>query len=120
MDLTYFIEHQCNIVIRGIQKFKETYEKAIIDIQNFDKWIWESGLYKKLNEKQRIVFNIAKSKITTHFTATSVANMLDCSYNTSAKILQGLVTLNIFTQKKSGRETIYLIRSKRAIKEMSL
>lgn len=117
MDLTYFIEHQCRIVIRGINKFKETYEEAIINMQKFDQWMWESGLLKKLNDKQRVLLNVAKSKITNNFTATSVSNMLGCSYNTAAKNLQALVELKIFKVRKNKRETVYSMMSIKSIQE---
>ncbi|MDF7671277.1 Fic family protein [Orbaceae bacterium ESL0721] len=120
MDLTYFIEYQCKIVIRGIDKFKEIYSKAVIDIQNFNQYIKELGLLEKLSEKQQILFNIAHSKIMTDFTATDVAQRFECSYNTAVKMLNGLVDLNLFRKSKLGRETIYTMKSLKSIQEQYL
>ncbi len=104
MDLTYFIEYQCDIIHRAINKFKDAYKKSLDDIESFNQWIWSSGLYKKLSEKQRVVFQVAKSGIASIFTASSVKDNLGCSYNTAATVLNGLVDLNIFEKKKHGRE----------------
>ncbi|XKM12810.1 Fic family protein [Orbaceae bacterium ac157xtp] len=117
LDLTYFIEHQCRVVVRGINKFKEVYEEAIANLQSFDQWMWTSGLYSRLSDKQRVLLNVAKSKITNHFTAQNVSSMLGCSYNTAAKALQGLVDMKIFKVKKVGREAVYSMMSIKSIQE---
>lgn len=120
MDLTYFIEHQCRIIIRGINKFKETYEEAFNNLEDFNSWMITSGLYRKLSDKQRTLFNVAKNKIALNFSAQSVSEMLGCSYNTAAKALQGLVDLKIFKKEKCGREKIYSIKSMKSIQENCL
>ncbi|MFN6882047.1 Fic family protein, partial [Proteus mirabilis] len=84
LDLTYFIEHQCKVVLTSINKFKTTYIEAKKTMEEFDRWIWESGLYKKLNENQKVLFSAARNKLEGTFTAKSVADRLECSYNTAA------------------------------------
>ncbi|MFS9606001.1 hypothetical protein Q6241_33405, partial [Klebsiella pneumoniae] len=61
LDLTYFIDYQCSVVQRAVDGFKESYEKSVREAEAFEQWLWESGLYKELNEKQKTVFQVAKS-----------------------------------------------------------
>lgn len=112
LDLTYFIEHQCNIVIRAIKKFKDIYKKAALEIESFNQWLWESGLYKKLTDKQRTVFQVAKGDTHVLFTIRNVEKNLGCSYNTAAAVLNGLVELNLFEKRKHGREWVYSMKKK--------
>lgn len=109
MDLTYFVEYQCNVILRAIQKFKDAYKKSFEDIESFNEWIFASGLYRKLSEKQKIVFLIAKNGKATEFTAANVKQNLECSYNTASTALKGLVELGIFGKKPNGRETVYFM-----------
>ncbi|WP_422413653.1 MULTISPECIES: Fic family protein [unclassified Endozoicomonas] len=117
MDLTYFIEYQCGIIHKAINNFKEAYKKALDDIESFNQWIWSSGLYKKLSEKQRVVFQVAKSGTASVFTASSVRDNLGCSYNTASTVLNGLVDLNIFEKKKHGREWLFYMMDKNSIQK---
>ena len=117
MDLTYFIEYQCSLVIRAIDKFKESYTNTANEIEKFNQWLWDSGLYKKLTEKQRTVFQVAKNGIATGFTIRNVESNLGCSYNTAANVLNGLVKLNLFKKVKSGKEWLFYMNDKTKIVE---
>jgi len=112
MDLTYFIEYQSGIIIRSIQKFKEAYKNSAIEIEKFNEWLFKSGLYKKLTDKQRTVFQVAKNGSATAFTIRNVEKNLGCSYNTASSVLNGLVKLNLFSKIKKGREWIYVMNKK--------
>lgn len=113
MDLTYFIEYQSNVVIKAIQKFKEVYTRAALEIEEFDAWLFQSGLYDKLSDKQRIVFQVAKNGTALAFTARSVEKNLGCAYNTASAVLNGLVDLNLFRKfKDGGREWVYVMNDK--------
>lgn len=115
MDLTYFLEYQSGIVIRAIEKFKESYQRAALEIEEFNKWLWDSGLYKKLTDKQRTVFQVAKSGHAVAFTIRNVEKNLGCSYNTAASVLNGLVDMNLFRKVKNGREWLYFVKDKSQI-----
>lgn len=115
MDLTYFIEYQSSIVIRAIDKFKKAYKKAATDIEEFNKWLFASGLYSKLSDKQRIVFQVAKSGTSVGFTIRSVEKNLGCSYNTAASVLNGLVDMKLFKRVKEGRSWVYFMEEKERI-----
>lgn len=117
MDLTYFIEHQSSVTIKAIQKFKDSYKNAAIEIENFNRWLFDSGLYKKLTDKQRTVFQVAKNDKTLIFTIRNVEKNLGCSYNTAATVLNGLVDLDLFSKFKKGREWIYVMKEKDQIVE---
>lgn len=117
MDLTYFIEHQSSVTIRAIQKFKDAYKNAAVEIERFNRWLFESGLYKKLSDKQRTVFQVAKNETSIVFTIRNVEKNLGCSYNTAASVLNGLVDLDLFSKFKKGREWVYVMKEKDKIVE---
>lgn len=115
MDLTYFLDYQCRIIIRAIREFLATYRKIRESIESFDRWLWESGLYQKLNDRQRTLFNIAKDDTEQIFTAKSVQDHFNCSYNTAANALNGLVDLKLFIKRKEGRSWVYQIEDKEVL-----
>ncbi|CAI8788361.1 Fic family protein [Pseudomonas marginalis] len=117
LDLTYFIDYQCSIVQRAVDGFKQSYEISVREAEEFERWLWESGLYKELNEKQKTVFQVAKSGTAKQFTAVNVKENLGCSYNTASAVLNGLVDLNIFVKKKVGREWFFSMRDQAEIQK---
>jgi Fic family protein len=117
MDLTYFIDYQCGIIIRAINEFKDSYKKTLEETELFNTWLWESGLYKQLNDKQQTVFQVAKNGLAQSFTAMNVKENFGCAYNTAANVLNGLVELKLFTKKKEGREWVYSMLSQKKILE---
>ena len=117
MDLTYFVEYQSGIILRAINRFNVAYKKSLSDIEAFNSWIWESGLYKKLSEKQRVVFQVAKSDQGKSFTAVNVQDNLGCSYNTASSVLNGLVELGVFCKQKKGREWLFFLLNKNKIQD---
>nr|WP_136250923.1 Fic family protein [Ningiella ruwaisensis] len=117
MDFTYFFEYQCSTIIRAIKKFKESYKNTALEIEKFNQWLWDAGLFKQLSEKQRTVFQVAKNGIATGFTIRNVESNLACSYNTAASTLNGLVDLKLFKKVKNGREWLYFMDSKESIME---
>ena len=107
MDLTYFLDYQCRVLARAISRFTETYEKTAQSIMEFNAFLFQSGLYNKLSEKQRVVLNVAKQGVATEFTVSQVKDNLGCAYNTAATVLNGLVELGIFRKQKVGSEWVY-------------
>lgn len=112
MDLTYFLEYQSGIIIRAIDKFKQSYRNAAQEIEQFNRWLWESGLYNKLSDRQRTVFQVAKGGSVLGFSIRSVERNLGCSYNTAAAVLNGLVDMKLFVKVKKGREWLYFMEKK--------
>jgi Fic family protein len=117
MDLTYFVEYQCKIILRAISAFKTAHKDAVENIEEFNQWLWKSGLYKQLSEKQRIIFQVAKSGVSPYFTTVNVQDSLGCSYNTAAKVLNGLVDLKLFRKEKQGKQWTFSILSQDNIKK---
>ncbi|QXI31639.1 Fic family protein [Pseudomonas vanderleydeniana] len=107
MDLTYFVDYQCRVITRAIGEFRKTYEATVESMTRFNTFLYESGLYSKLSEKQRVVFNVAKSGTAQQFTVTGVKDNFGCAYNTAAAVLNGLVDLNLFRKSKVGNEWMY-------------
>lgn len=114
-DLTYFLDYQCLTIIKAISKFTESFEKALKEEEKFNVWLWVSGLYKKLNEKQKVIFQAARSGKENDFTATIVSHNLNCSYNTSSTILNELVNIGVFSKTKIKREWHYSLIKKNEI-----
>jgi Fic family protein len=112
MDMTYFMEYQSSVIIRAINRFKESYKKAALEVEEFNRWLWKSSLFKKLSDKQKTVFQVAKSGTALVFTIRSVEQNLGCSYNTAAAVLNGLVKLKLFEKVKDGREWVYFMKDK--------
>ncbi len=115
MDLTYFVDHQCRIIIRAINKFKASYKESVEQTEVFNKWLWDSGLYRKLTDKQQTVFQVAKNQKAVSFTINNVKDNLGCSYNTAATVLNGLVELKLFKKVKDGREWVYQMFDQKAL-----
>jgi len=109
--LTYFIDFQCSIVLRAVDRFTEAYRKSLIDAEQFDLWLRESGFLDQLSEKQRALFQVAKSGMAKEFTVNNVKENLGCSYNTASATLNGLVALKLFEKRKMGREWVYFLQS---------
>lgn len=117
LDLTYFIDYQCSIITRAIYEFELTYNETRIKILEFDNFMMDSGLFRKLKEKENILFHVAKSGIASTFTAQDASKNLDCSQNTALKALNRLVKLNLFNKVKSGRGFIFRMNDTKTIME---
>jgi Fic family protein len=111
LDLTYFIDFQCSVILRAVSGFTEAYRKSLAYAESFDRWLLESGFFDRLTEKQRAVFQAAKSGMAKEFTAVNVKENLDCSYNTASATLNGLVELEVFEKRKMGREWVFFLRA---------
>lgn len=118
MDLTYFVDYQCRIITRAISSFKKVYIDTVESINKFNAFLYTSGLFGKLNDKQKVVLQVAKTGSAHTFTATDVKENLECSYNTASAVLNGLVKYGLFRKKKQGREWVFsMIPSTEIIKQ---
>lgn len=115
LDLTYFIDYQCGVILRAIKAYRAAYETTLKDSEQFTQWLWQSGLYRQLSDKQRTIFQVARSNVAQSFTATNVKDNLGCSYNTAATALNGLVALNLFDKQQEGREWLYTMKTQKQI-----
>lgn len=117
MDMTYFIDYQCSVIVRAVSAFKAHCQKTVESIESFNTWLFNSGIYGKLSEKQKVVFQVAKNSPNTIFTARYIEEKLNCSYNTAATVLNGLVELNLFDKHKDGKEWLYSLHDKQDIQK---
>lgn len=116
LDLTYFVDYQCRVLLRALAEFKKTYRQTLESIETFNAFLYTSGLYRQLSERQKTVFQVAKQGAAREFTARSVADNLGCSYNTAAATLNGLVERGLFAKQRSGREWVFtMLDSQRII-----
>ncbi|OPK08144.1 Fic family protein [Pseudomonas sp. VI4.1] len=111
LDLTYFIDFQCSVILRAVSSFTEAYRKSLAYADTFDRWLMASGFFDQLTEKQRTVYQVAKSGMAKEFTAVNVKENLGCSYNTASATLNGLVALKVFEKRKMGREWVFFLRA---------
>jgi Fic family protein len=111
LDLTYFIDFQCSVILRAVGSFTEAYRKSLADADSFDRWLLESGFFDRLTDRQRAVYQVAKSGMAKEFTAVNVKENLDCSYKTASATLNGLVELKLFEKRKMGREWVFFLRA---------
>jgi Fic family protein len=121
MDLTYFVDYQCTIINRAIGTFRATYEKTLQGMQAFKAFVYQSGLYTQLSDKQKTILQVAQRNRGGEFTATTVKDKLSCCYNTASAVLNGLVEHQLFNKRKDGREWIYsMIGAQKLIKDWDL
>jgi len=121
MDLTYFVDYQCTVINRAISTFRATYEKTLQSMQAFKAFLYQSGLYTQLNDKQKTILQVAQRNRGEEFTATTVKDNLGCSYNTASAVLNGLVEHQLFSKRKDGREWIYfMIAAQKLIKDWDI
>ncbi|QKZ06352.1 Fic family protein [Pseudomonas eucalypticola] len=117
LDLTYFIEYQCGLIIRAVTQFTETYTRSLADAQAFEHWWVNSGVYVHLNEHQRALLQVARTGSAIAFTAVTAKENLGCSYNTASAALNGLVDLGLFVKVKRGREWVFSMADKSQIRQ---
>lgn len=117
LDLTYFIDYQCAVIVRAVSGFTEAYSRSLADAQSFEHWLRGSGVYGHLNEHQRALLQVARSGAEREFTSVTVKENLGCSYNTASAALNGLVDLDLFNKSKRGREWVFRMVDKEVIQQ---
>lgn len=117
MDLTYFIDYQCSVIMRAVSDFLTLYKQTVADALSFDRWLEQSVLFEKLSDKQRTIFQVALNGIDKEFTAVNVKENLDCSYNTASTALNGLTALGVFEKAKVGREWVFRLCNRAVLRQ---
>lgn len=107
-DLTYFIDYQCNIIERAVSNFVKFVQKTISARQQFDYWMYESGLYKALNERQKMILRNLGEGHRNLFTAKNLEQQFDISNNTARADLEKLAELNFLSKRRLGRTIDYI------------
>jgi Fic family protein len=110
LDLTYFIDFQCRVVLRAVGRFTEAYRQGLVDSACFDRLLHKTGFLERLTQNQRVLFQVARSGMAKEFTAVNVKANLGCSYNTASVALNGLVELKLFEKRRIGRQWVFFLR----------
>ncbi len=111
LDLTYFIEFQCSVIQRAVSRFTDVYRKSLAYTEDFERWLMASGFFERLTQRQRALYQVAKSGVAKEFTASNVREHLGCSCSTAMSALNGLVELQVFEKRKMGSEWVFFLRS---------
>jgi Fic family protein len=117
MDLTYFIDYQCSVIIRAINEFLNAYRQTMADALELDRWLESSALLDTLSDRQKAVFQVALNGIDKEFTAANVKENLQCSYNTASAALNGLAEQGIFEKNKVGREWVFTLHNRAVLRQ---
>ena len=112
MDMTYFIEHQCGVILKALLRFQESYEDALVKEEQFERVMFQSGVIGQLTKNQKTIFLVAMRGDVKDFTAKDVELNLGVSNNTAAQILKSLCEFELFSQEKVGRTWVYNLRDK--------
>ena len=99
------------MILRAVSGFADAYRKSLAYTEDFERWLKSSGFFDRLTEKQRAVYQVAKSGVAEEFTASNVREHLGCGYSTAVSTLSGLVELQIFEKRKMGREWVFFLRA---------
>ncbi|WP_085656078.1 Fic family protein [Pseudomonas sp. B11(2017)] len=111
LDLTYFIEFQCSVILRAVNAFADAYRKSLAHTEDFERGLLASGFFERLSDRQRALYRAAKSEVAKEFTAGNVQEHLGCSYRAAVSALNGLVGLQVFEKRKMGREWVFFLRA---------
>ena len=118
LDLTYFIEYQCGIISRALSNFIEEYKQALKEMNDFESWMYNSGLLSKLKPNEKTILVVAQRGMAGKFTIQDTADSLGCSYGTAASSLNKLVEMDLFVKRKIGKQLIYDMKSIKNIIKM--
>ncbi|WP_158698845.1 Fic family protein [Cronobacter dublinensis] len=108
MDLTYFVNYQCEIVTRAVQDYID-YVKSIVQTRvELKQWLFDSGIFGRINARQRDLATIAINQPGVLFTASEVSSRMAVSENTAREDLKKLTALGLMKAMKEGKGNVYL------------
>lgn len=108
MDLTYFVNYQCEIVSRAVVEYID-YIKGIINTRTeLRQWLYDSGIFNEINSRQRDLATIAINQPGVLFTAMEVSTRMGVSENTARDDLKKLTALGLMRAMKEGKGNVYL------------
>lgn len=108
MDLTYFVNYQCDIVSRAVREYIDYIQQMIETRARLKQWLYDSGIYAKLNPRQQDLAAIAISQPGVLFTAGEVRDRMRVSENTARDDLKKLTALGLMRAIKEGKGNVYL------------
>lgn len=108
MDLTYFVNYQCAIVSRAVTEYIDYIKEIIATRTELRQWLYDSGIFNKINSRQRDVATIAINQPGVLFTAMEVSTRMGVSENTARDDLKKLTALGLMRAMKEGKGNVYL------------
>ena len=109
-DLTYFIYHQVDVIIKAVDALRAHIAAKKSDFYHFIEWIEKSPVSHKLKRGQLELLKDALKQPGKVFTAKQVAVEFDITENTARTYLNGLVDEDLLmpTKSKKGKEVSYV------------
>lgn len=108
-DVTYFILHQLNVILRAIEELLDYLSKKSEERREFEDLIRQSkSLQQALNHRQISVLNRALKHSDTVFTVASHRGSHNITYDTARTDLLKLVDFGLLDKTKIGRAFAFL------------
>jgi Fic family protein len=109
-DLTYFIYHQVDVIIKAVDALRDHIATKKSDFYHFIQWVEKSPISKKLKRGQLELLKDALKQPGRVFTAKQVAVEFDITENTARAYLNGLVDVDLLipTKSKKSKEVGYV------------
>lgn len=109
-DLTYFIYHQVDVIIKAVDALRDHIATKKSDFYHFIQWIEKSPVSQKLKRGQLELLKYALKQPGRVFTAKQVAVEFDITENTARAYLNGLVDVDLLipTKSKKSKEVGYV------------
>lgn len=100
-DLTYFLYHQVDIIIKAVNSLYSYIESRKQEYFNFMQWIEKSPIASTLRRGHQEILKTALKEPGKVFTSKSVSGELDIDPNTARTYLNRLVDLDLLIESKS-------------------
>ncbi|KKK89920.1 hypothetical protein LCGC14_2728290, partial [marine sediment metagenome] len=102
-DLTYFIYHQVDVVMKAVNSLNSHIESKKSEFYQFMEWIEKSPLSKNFKRGQLELLKEAVKQPGRIFTAKQVSVEFDINENTARTYLNGLVDNDLLVATKSKK-----------------
>lgn len=107
-DLTYFIYHQTDIILRAIDEFISYLKHRTQEYYETLTWLENSPINSQLNFAQREVLKKAVKNPGRIFTVKEIKNDFGITDNTARSYLNNLVKLKLLIRSKDGKTVQYI------------
>lgn len=108
LDLTYFVDYQCEIVSRAVKEYTDYIRDLLIARGELAGWLYSTGLADKVNTRQLALATSAIQNPGVIFTAAEVSQQMNVSDNTARDDLKKLTELGLMRSMKEGKGHVYL------------
>ncbi|HNX77437.1 MAG TPA: Fic family protein [Candidatus Rifleibacterium sp.] len=107
-DLTYFLYHQVDVIIKAIGEFTDYLERRAAGYYEVLTWLEHAQINAVLNFVQREIIRKAVKSPGRIFTAKEIRHDFDVSENTARSYLNQLADLKLLLVSKEGRTMQYI------------